>query len=951
MFRKTYLPLLILLFSTVFAKAQDVKLSGFLFDENTQETLFGASIILSDNADSNYRLFTSTDQEGKFVFDGLNASAYNLKISFIGYEDLVQLIFISGDTILGRIPMKPAIEDLEEIQVTDNIPMAVQKGDTVQFNADAFKTNPDATAEDLVKKMPGIVVDDENIQAMGEDVKKVLVDGRPFFGDDPRLALRTIPADVIEKIEVYDKLSDQAEFTGFDDGQSVKTMNIITRPETRNGQFGRVYAGYGTDNRYNVGGNINLFDDDRRISIVGLSNNVNQQNFSTEDLLGIMSSGSRKRGPGGGGGGGGGRQGGGSSPSGTSRPQGGSANDFMTGPQDGISNTHSAGINYTDKWGEKVEFNGSYFFNISDNNTDESLIRENILPGESNLYYDELSSSTNTNYNHRFNFKIDYKIDSFNSILFRPKLSLQSNTYSSDVEGFNSLASGEAVSSTINNYNDKTQGYNFNNDLLYRHSFRKKGRTLSADARTGFNNSASDNDLIALNNYYDDQSNTGDTINQVTDANSDGYNLSAKLMYTEPIRDFGQLFVEYSSSYSKNYSLAETYNYDYDYNTYSVFDTTLSSEFNNDYFTNGLGTGLRFNTSKMNLMAGLSVQRSDLISNPVFPESLQLEKKFISILPNAMLRYTFSRSSNLRVFYRSNTNAPSLTQLQDIVDNSNPLSMTAGNPDLKQEYSNMLMARYSLSKIRSSKFMYLLVYIRNTQNYIGSATYTAANDTLIGGGLVLNRGSQLTIPVNADGFWNARTFFTFGFPISKIKSNLNLNTGVTYARTPGIINGNENISHSWLLSQGVVLGSNISEKLDFTISYSASYNISNNSIQDELNNNYFYQSTGLDFTWIFWKGIVFRNTLKHQLYTGLSEELNDSYLLWNIEVGKKFLKNQAAEVKIGVYDLLDQNKSISRTVNESYIEDSIVEVLQRYAMLSFTYNLKNFKSNERNRNL
>lgn len=941
--RKEYLLLLIFVFIAIGLQGQHTDFNGKLIDLNTHEQLEGASIYLFDLADTNKHYFTSSDQDGNFFFVNLDTSYYLLTATYVGYEDHLQYIHCLGDTNIGLVSMVFSTEELNEIQVNESIPMAVQKGDTVQFNADAFKTNPDATAEDLVKKMPGVVLDDDAIQAQGEDVKKVLVDGKPFFGNDPRLALRTIPADIIEKIEIFDKMSDQAEFTGFDDGESVKTMNIVTRPETRNGQFGRAYAGYGTDDRYTVGGNINFFNNDQRISVIGLSNNINQQNFSSEDLLGVMSSGSRSRG-----GSGGGRPGG-SGPSGTSRPQGGNTNNFMVGPQSGITNTHSAGINYTDKWGEKIDITGSYFFNISDNVSNEYLSRENILFGDSNLFYNEVSHSNNKNYNHRFNLKFDYKINSFNSILLRPNFSIQSNTFSSNVMGTNSLDPNRLISSTLNNYDDDVSGYNFNNDLLYRHSFIKRGRTFSVNARTGMNNSESDDYLLALNDYYESSTGINDTIDQSTNANTNGYSLAANLMYTEPVSEKGQLFVDYKSSYSKNYSKTETYNYDYLHNTYSLFDTILSSEYNNDYFRNSIGTGLRINTGKMNLMAGLSVQRADLVSNPVFPESIDLEKRFFNVLPNAMLRINFSRTSNLRMHYRSSTNAPSIKQLQNVIDNSNPLSITAGNSNLKQEFSNTLMGRFSLSQIFKSKFLYLLIYVKNTRDYIGSATYTAANDTLIGDGVILNKGSQLIVPVNMDNYWNARTFFTFGLPVAKDKLNINLNSGIIYAKTPGLINGNNNNSNTWTFSQGLVFGSNVSEKIDFTISFMATYNIVNNTVQQDLNNNYFYQSSGIDFTWIFWKGFVIRNNLKHQLYTGLSDELNDSYLLWNIELGKKFLKNDAAEIKLVAFDILDQNKSISRIVSESYIEDATVEVLQQYFMLTFTYNFKNFKANEANK--
>ncbi|MEA3477389.1 MAG: outer membrane beta-barrel protein [Bacteroidota bacterium] len=926
---------------TIGVYAQEYRISGRLVDSTSYSFLPGATITLSSSSDTANVKYTISDNRGRFVFDQLEPQTYHLRISYIGYHTLLKIIALdTNNLVLGMISLRQKVESLDDIEVIDQVPMATLKGDTVQFNADAFKVNPDATAEDLVRKMPGIIIEDGTVKAQGEEVQKVLVDGRQFFGDDPNLALKTLPAEVIQKIEVFDKLSEQAEFTGFDDGQSVKTMNIVTRPETRNGKFGRVYGGYGTDNRYTAGGNINFFNDDQRISILGLSNNINQQNFGSQDLLGVMSSSSRRRGPPGRGGMGG-RGGGGMSSYG-----GGSANNFMVGPQDGITTTHSAGVNYTDEWSENIEINASYFFNATRNISEAISSTEYIIPGDSNQFYDEVSDGETENYNHRFNVRFKWDIDSLNSLILRPRLNFQTNNYNSNVAGITFMSSEELLNNTTNTYKDHSFGYNFNNDLLFRHAFRKRGRTFSVNVGTGFNSNSSDNQLMAINQYYYEPGSQDDTINQRSDIESGGLNLSANFIYTEPVADQGQVSVNYNSSYRKSESDKATFNYDVLNAEYDILDTTLSNRFDNDYFTNRLGASYRFFNRKVMLMAGLAYQRADLISKQAFPRLADLDQTFDNILPNAMLRYMFSRSTNLRVFYRSQTQAPSISQLQNVIDNSDPLNITAGNPGLKQEYSNMLISRYSVTNTAKSKFFFVMLFLRNTQNYISSSTLVASRDTIIGNGILMNKGSQLTIPMNVDGYWNARTFITYGLPIEKIKSNMNLNVGITYSRTPGMINQTQNISHTMNLSLGAVLGSNISENIDFTFSYNGSVNFVTNSVQENQNNDYYYQTIGLRFNWIFWKAMVFRNDFTHKLYLGLADILNQDYLIWNIQIGKKFLKDNRAELSIGVYDLLNQNKSIKRTVTETSVQDSGTQVLQRYLMLTFTYNFKNFTGNE-----
>ena len=295
------------------------------------------------------------------------------------------------------------------------------------------------------------------------------------------------------------------------------------------------------------------------------------------------------------------------------------------------------------------------------------------------------------------------------------------------------------------------------------------------------------------------------------------------------------------------------------------------------------------------------------------------------------------------MFYRTQTKAPSMGQLQNVVDNSNPLLLTVGNPDLKQEVSKTLITRYSWNNLEKSRNMFVFFYLKNTSGFISNSTVIAGRDTVDFEGVILNPGSQLSYPVNMNGYWNMRSFFTYGLPVDLLKSNLNFNTGFGYTRTPGVINENLNISNSYNFNQGMVLGSNISENVDFTISYNGTYNIVKNSVQSEIDDSYYYHLLGIKFNWIFWKGLVFTNEVVHNFYQGLADSYNQDYLLWNLSFGKKVFANQRGELKLTVYDLLDQNRNISRTITDSYIQDQETETLRQYFMVSFTYHIRNFK--------
>ncbi|WP_020529268.1 TonB-dependent receptor [Flexithrix dorotheae] len=925
------------------AFAQDAIIKGKLIDAETAEPLTGASVVLLNLSDSTMKGMISKP-DGSFFLPKVMPGKYLLRLTFVGYEKLEQNIEITEQILdLDVIELSPKTETLNEVVVEHKLPLAVQKGDTTEYNSAAFKTNPDADAEDLVKKMPGIVISNGQVQAQGEAVQEVLVDGKKFFGNDPTLALKSLPAEVIDKIQVYDKMSDQSQFTGFDDGQRTKTINIITKPDKRNGQFGKIYGGVGTNERYNAGGTINLFNGEQRTSIIGQSNNINLQNFSNEDLLGVVSSNSRNRRFGGGGGGRGGRPGGGGR--GGRRgggAMGGDVNDFLVGQQNGLSNTHALGINYIDKWGEKVEVNGSYFFNMSGNTLYQSTNQEFIIPDEENQFYEEINNTQSDNYNNRLNLRIDYKIDSFNSILIMPSLSFQKNMSDALVEG-NTTQFGELLSQTANETINELGGYNFSNNLLYRHRFKKQRRTLSISLTNGLNSKDGENSLDALNYFPSDVPVYADTIDQLTDINNNGYSVGTSIRYTEPISKKGMLQLNYDLNYSDNQSDRKTYSFNPELEEHSELDSLLSNVFKSKYTTQGVGGGYMHRGEKYFFMVRANYQTAKLDNSQQFPNTGELNYTFNNVLPMAMMMYRFSRQKNLRIFYRTNTQQPSVDQLQNVLDNSNPLQLSIGNPNLNQQYQHMAMLRYSASNLEKSNTFFAFISASSTDNYIGNSTLIASRDTVILGDIEMNAGSQLSQPINLDGYKNIRSFITYGVPVSGIKSNINLNAGVSYSKIPSMVNGLKNFSGSTDMTASIVLSSNISEKVDFTLSSTSLYNITKNSTQETLNNTYVNQASKGEIYWMFYKNLVFRTDLTHQYYVGLSEGFDQNYLLWNMSIAKKLFKADRGEIKLSVFDLLNQNTSITRNVNDAYIEDVRTNVLQRFYMVTFTYRLRHFK--------
>ncbi len=930
------IPLLVaFVLMTLVSNSQTV--TGSLMESADRSPVSNATVKLLKPDSTSTAYSTVSDAKGMFNFRNVSNGNYIVEVTSVGFIKYHRDFSVAGEDVgLGNLGVSKIMQTLSTVVVDGTPPPVRQKNDTLEYSASAYKLNPDATSEDLIKKMPGVTVDKSGaVTAQGESVRKVTVDGRDFFGDDATATLRNLPAEIIDKIQVFDKLSDQAQLTGFDDGNTTKSINIITKADMRSGNFGRVFAGYGTDDKYSAGGNISFFNNARRISFLGLTNNINQQNFSSQDILGATSSGNR---------GGGGMRGGGG--------RGGGGN-FTVGQQSGIAKTNAIGVNYSDEWGKKIDVSGSYFFNNTNSSNDRTVNRQNFLRDNETQFYDENTYSNNKNFNNQANIRLNYKIDSSNSILFTSGLSFQNNHSTNMTSGSNAMENGNLISTTMNDLDRKSSGYNLNNNLLYRHAFSKRGRSVSVNLNTSLSRNNGENYVNAINNYYKSVL-LSDTTDQYSDQKRNTNRYSVNLAFTEPVGKKGQLQLNYNPSVQLSNSDQQTYNYSNTDSKYTKRDTSLSNVFDNVYNTQNSGVTYRYGDRDNMISGGISYQYSELKSDQVFPYESQINKTYNNFLANAMGRVKISSKSNIRVSYRSSVSAPSVNQLQNVINTSNQLFYSTGNPDLNQQYTSNYMVRYNYTNSVKGQSLFANIYVSTINDYISNATFTARQDSALSNTVILYRGSQLSKPVNLDGFISARSFFTFGMPLKFIKSNLNFNAGVSYSKQPGLLNNVENISNSYNYNLGGVLASNINEFIDFTLSYSANINDVTNSIRPSMNNNYFTQSTSLAANFLTKKGTFFQNDISNQSYKGLTDGFNQNYWLWNMAVGQKFLKDQKGELKLSVFDLLKQNKSITRDVTESYVQDVKNQVLQQYFMLTFTYKLKTFgkgkASNNQERN-
>ncbi|GEO06589.1 collagen-binding protein [Adhaeribacter aerolatus] len=922
--------LLVLLFSFLSLPgfSQTFPVTGKVTDAKDNSALPGATVMLIRLPDS-ARSVSITDNQGTFNFQPA-AGQYLLRASFLGFQTLQRRVVVADKPIaLGNLALQVNTTALKEVQITERVPTAVQKGDTTEFNAKAMKVNTDANSDELVEKVPGVVIQDGKVTARGQDVKKVRVDGKEFFGDDAMATLKNLPADVVDKIQLVEEQSEQSRLSGIDDGNRNMTMNIVTRPDRRNGTFGRVMAGAGTDERYQAGGTINIFKPKRRVTFLGGTNNINQQGFGMEDFLGGGFGGGRgNRGSGGFGG-------------------------------SGITTTHNAGINYSEEWGKKITLSASYFGNYTDNVGYTSSYLSYFQPElekKSEAYETEEYGRSNTN--HRLNARFEYKIDSANTLFVQPRLSFQlNNGFSNAADSVNYLAS--PVSKSGNNTSNDLAGYNLGTEVIYRHQFAKRGRSASVGVNLSSNENNSDTYTTLDGETYNFR--TGEITyidtDRFMDRESQGFNMGTNLSYIEPLTKTSNISLNYNYNINQNDSDTRTYDYSEADQAYTSLNRSVSNTFNNNSFSHQAGLGYNYFNAKVNFNARASYQYSELDNQRLLPTERQMTKGFVRFIPYASFQYRFTRSKNLRIFYNGNTQNPSLDQMQDVLDKTNPLALRIGNPDLDQAYQNFLNFRYTAANTEKSTTFIANISGSLTQDQIVNNRFVNnTNDTIFTIGnffadTLINRAS-LSRAENLNGNYSLRSFVSYSLPLKFIKSNLNFDLSANISRTPGIttpINVGEPIksintfSYSQNYGAGVTLSSNISQNLDFNISTRGNYSYAYNTLSSSQKNTYYNQFSRVRFNWVIYKGVVFNTDFTHRLNTTVVEGgSNINYLMWNMSIGKKLFKKQNGDIRLSVYDALRQNQGFQQNVNNNYLQETQSVVLQRYLMLTFTYNIRKF---------
>jgi hypothetical protein len=953
--KKILLPLFVL-FSFVFQLNAQSKNTGIvkgkLSDTANTQSLKDATISILDAKDSTIIVYGLTKVDGSFRIDNIPFGTHLLMASFQGFKEQYKSFTLSSantEADLGTIILQTRPAELAGVTV--RTPPVTVKGDTTEFNASQFKTKPNSTAEDLLKKMPGVeVAKDGSVKAQGQDVRRVLVDGKRFFGDDPKMATRNLPTDMIDKIQVFDAQSDQSAFSGFDDGNRETTINIITKKDRRKGYFGKATVGGGTDERYTANVNLSRFNGNRQLSFIGQANNTNNQNFSIQDILGTM---------GGNIGGGAAGRGGGVMQMAVRTIGAGNLpgiGSLLGNSQPGIARTISSGLNYSDAWSKKTAVNGSYFYNNLNVVNNQDRFRETFVLNDSSQFNTRQILSSNKNQNHRFNFEIDHKLDSMNSILIRPNISFQNTDNFNESNSVTTKGKVTPQNSVQTFNNSKNDGYNFNNSILFRHRFAKRGRSISLNLTNGLSNTDIERNTLSYNTFSSGSTTRRDTINQISLIDREGKSFGANASYTEPISAKDQLELSYNYNYNLNNSDQQTMGFNKITGKYDQVNRQLSNNFENTNISNRVNANYRRQVNKeWNYTLGLGVQNAQLISDNK-TKNTSLTQTFNNFFPTFMLQYSKNRTKNLRFNYRGSTRQPGVNQLQDVIDNSNPLNITTGNPALRQEFNNNISINYTNFNIFTFKNFVVNVNGGATSNKISNSYFinnTTSPVTVPGENIVLIPGAQFSKPVNIDGAYNVRGFLNYGFPVKRPKSNLNLTTNISYGKDVNLINNVKSFTNNYVVGETVRFTMNLKEKLDLNFSSTSTYNWARytqneNSKFQQPNGDYFTQVFSVEPTYSTKKGFIFSSDFDYLLNRGQTEGYNQSIPLWHAAIAKQLFKKKEGEIRLSVFDLLNQNKSITRNVEQNYIEDVRSDVLRRYFMLTFTYNLRKFGGQQQN---
>ena len=916
--RLTALLLSIFLFSTA-AMAQSSRISGVIADTTEKRSLINGSVLLLRPADSILVSHTRTAAGGKFQMTA-PPGHYIILVTYPSYADYVDTLFIkdTGAITLATIGLTLKSKLLETVVVSGNKGAVRIKGDTTEFNADSFKTQVGASVEDLLKKLPGIQVDKNGkITAQGEAVKKILVDGEEFFGDDPTLVTQNLRADMVDKVQVYDKKSDQATFTGIDDGQREKTINLKLKNDKKMGYFGRVTGGVGTDGYYDEQLMANYFSKKKKLSAYGIVSNTGKTglNWGERDSYGQSFADNIDV-----------------------DQNTGSFNftstsnfdelDSWSGQYDGQGkpSVKTGGLHFNNKWSDdNISFNGNYKY-LDLNVAGKTIINSENILGSATTFTNQTQNFRNQILRHTADGNYEVKFDSTSSLKIQATAGTDHkntfNQFNTDYLGSDTslIYQNDRITSTSGDKNI------LNSYLLWRKKL-PKGRTISVAVRENYTDDKSAGSLYSNTQFYQKGTPTYDSlVDQQKDFHTVTTLIDSRATFTQPLSKTSFLVGNYGVVINNSHSNRDSYNKGPG-GKYIFLDSVFSNDYKYNVFTQRAGLGYTMIKKKFRFALGSDVGFTQFDQRDLVADTSG-HRHFVNWYPNANFTWSFTNMRRLGFNYNGRTDQPLVTQIQPIYTNEDPLNITIGNPALKPKFTNNFRLFFNDYKVLTDRGIWLGINYSFTQNDI--ATSVIINP---------DSGKRVNQYINVQGNYQLGTYFNYAFKWKKPDLRFDINANVNGSGNVSYINHVANKTRSGTYTLGTGIYKSKEKKYDIGVRFSASYTESRSTVNTGISTNYWtYQ--------IQPEGNLFL-PLKFQIHADADINLrqktpiftsNNDVALVNAWIGKKFLKNDALLIKVAVNDLFNQNIGFNRNVNSNFISQSTYTTIRRYGMFSVIWN-------------
>ena len=875
-------------------QAQKSNISGRVFSSSTKDILPMANVSLLGK-DSSIKRSGLADSLGNFTFGDLEAGQYILQVSTLSYKTLNKAVVLprTGTKKLDSVFLSPSFDALASVTIVSKRPTMVVKNDTSEFSSSAFRVRKNGTVEDLFKKMPGVEVDQNgSIKAQGETVTQIYVDGKPFFGTDFKSVTQNFPADVIDKIQIIDKRSDQALATKVEDGIREKIINITLKKNRRRGVFGKDYLGGGTEGRYEAKTNTNFFNNDKKISFIAGANNTgrNDNNNSSND-------------------------------------------DASYNNWNGTTDNKQVKVNYADKYGKDFDFSAWAGYERNKTVKQQYINRQNFFT-DSSTYYTEANSSTAISNNYYAGLYFEYRPDTLTLVRFNESVGYNRYSYNSSASFNTELADSTKFNDGNRFYNSQTNNPNINGQVTYNHRFANSRRNIFINVNNNINENKADLYNISNNNFYPvDSTAYALLLNQLQYNTTKATKLGATVSYSEPLAERSTLNLSYSYNYGINDLPKAVYDYNNISKLYDILNDTISSNYNN--YTYNSVVQLNYNYSGKNSGFGVGMRWQDAItqSHAVGKDSMY-GQTYSGFSPNLSF-YANAKGLRFNIYYSFSLQAPQANQLQPLIDNSNPLYIRLGNPDL--QYAEVHSIRYNL-------------------NYYDSHSETGFNSNAGFSSIVNNitnstiqdptTGNETTQPINTDGAYNWNAWFSYFSPIylGKEKIKWNVNFFANGYRNTNLLNGAENVNASNYAKVSLGVTYDTPKWIDMHTGVSLSRQESDFSLQSDLNSDSYFLDINPNVTIIPVANTEINIDYDYRQTTGQAAGFNTSVNMVNADITHYFGAKKAVWLKLKAYDLLNQNVSVWRSTSDSYVQDTRATVLSRFLLLSLNFRLNKFMS-------